>query len=200
MKYGYIRLSKTGPSLKEQRSALSLVGFPEAGPIFVDEIPKGRSKPDHDALPQRSEAIRSLSANDELVIANAARLGTSVADILAALVAVGQKRASIFEVATGATIRWHPDAQEAVAFIERAESNQRREVTAKMRATKVAMGMLGGAPVKLTGESLKEAERLWANPELTAAQVAEKTGVSERTLYRKLGERGTPRFGGRRSK
>ena len=41
----------------------------------------------------------------------------------------------------------------------------------------------------------KRAEELWSQPELTAAQIAAETGFSRGGLYRKLGPRGTPRFG-----
>ena len=202
-KCGYIRLSKAAPSLKEQQAALRSVGltdFSDEGPVFVDEPPRRRPKPGEDPLAQRRMAIVSIGPGDELVIASAARLGTSPSDVLAALVEIARRGGAVYDVEAGKPIRWHPDALDAIEFVQRAETGQRREVTTKMRAKKVAIGALGGAPVKLEGEALAEAKRLWADPAFSAAQVAEKAGVTERTLYRRLGERGTPRFGAKRSR
>ena len=68
---------------------------------------------------------------------------------------------------------------------------RRTEITAKARA---AATERRPAP-KLSGRLLVRAKELWIDPKLTAAQVDAEVGVPVRTLYRRLGERGTPSFG-----
>lgn len=190
MKRGYIRLSKAGPSLADQQKALAGAGigdFSEGSSIFVDQIPKrgGRSN-----WPSRDRAIRSLDPGDVLVVSSAARLGTSVSDVLGVLLAVGERRASVFDVEIGRMIAWHPDALSVVEYAQRAEQENRKEVAATARAAQAETGRFGAAPKKLDGEVLAEAKRLWADPALSGAEVAERVGVNVRTLYRRLGERG----------
>lgn len=195
MRRGYIRLSKAGPSLQEQKAALEAAGindFSEYGPVYVDEIPKGRNAP---PLPQRYEAIRSLEAGDELVVSNASRLGISTGDVLDAMKAIADRKAALHDVETGETVAWHPDATKVIEFARRAEGENRKEIAAKMRQSREASGKVGGAPEKLSGTALKEAQRLWADTTLSSAQVAEKIGVNVRTLYRRLGDRGGKQFG-----
>ncbi|GAA5666031.1 hypothetical protein Brsp07_04540 [Brucella sp. NBRC 14130] len=197
MQYGYIRLSKSGPGQGAQRAALAAAGIDEDGTVFVEKAPKGRRKPNEDALPQRTAAINGLAPGDELVIANAACLGTSLADLLTALVAIGERQAMVRDAASGQLVRWHPDVMETVAFLERAEIGRNRNLTALMRTAKEESGVHGGKPPKFTAEQLSEARALWEDERLTGQQVASRTGISYRTLYRELGPRGTPRFGHR---
>lgn len=200
MRRGYIRLSKAGPTLEEQQKALKSAGvvdFSEYGPVYVDVIAGGRRAGE---LPERTSALRSLEAGDELVVASAARLGTTLADVVAVLQEVGKREACVFDVETGQTIRWHPDATAVVAFAQRADSENRREITAKMRKERVASGRLGSRPVKEWKMSEKAARLLWKDLTKSAAEVAEQVGASIPTLYRRLGERGAPILGGRERK
>jgi DNA invertase Pin-like site-specific DNA recombinase len=195
MRRGYIRLSKAGPSLEDQKKALASAGiddFGEYGPVYVDELPKRRSGP---VLPQRADAIRSLEAGDELVVASAARLGASAGDVLDAMQEIAKRQAAVYDVETGQRIEWHPYAIAVIEFARRAESESRKEIAAKMRQRREASGKIGGAPEKLAGAALKEAKRLWADTTLSSAQVAAEVGVNVRTLYRRLGDRGGKQFG-----
>jgi len=45
---------------------------------------------------------------------------------------------------------------------------------------------MGGRPAKLTDEDIEAAMTLLANPDITAAEVAQRVGVSPATLYRYL--------------
>lgn len=186
---GYIRLSKAGPSLEDQQKALAqagIVDFSAHGPVYVDNIPRSRAAP---SFPQREYAIRSLVRGDRLVIACASRIGISSADILATLTAIAENGAQLCDAETGQTIEPTPEALQALRFAERAESDNRKETAAKMRQQRVATGRLGGAPEKLTGELLAEARELWKDHKFSVSQIAERTGISRRTLYRHLGER-----------
>lgn len=197
MKRGYIRLSKAGPTLEDQKAALAKAGiedFSEHGHVYVDEIPNRRNEP---LLPQRAEAIRSLEAGDELVVTSASRLGPSTGDVLDAMKAIADRKAALYDVETGMAVVWHPDAMTVIEYARRAEGENRKEIAAKMRQSRVSSGKIGGAPEKLSGATLIEAERLWADATLSSAQVAEKIGVNVRTLYRRLGDRGGKQFGSR---
>ena len=200
MRRGYIRLSKAGPSLEVQQAALRSAGiddFSQYGPVYVDEIPVRRSaKP----LPQRFEAIRSLEPGDELVVASAARLGTTAGDVLAVFQEIGQKGAVVFDAETGKTVQWHPDAIQAIEYAQRAESANRKEISAKMRRRRVETDRLGGPSVKGWKVPVKRAKELWDDDKLSAAYVAEQVGVSVPTLYRRLGDRGIGMGGDTRSK
>ncbi|WJS87210.1 recombinase family protein [Paracoccus sp. TOH] len=189
MRRGYIRLSKAGPSLKEQQDALASAGidnFTDFGPVYVDVIPRGRPA---EALPNRRHAIISLEPGDELVVASAARLGTSAVDVLEALAEIGRRGASVFDVEQSQLVSWHPDALPVLEFASRAEAQGRKEVAAKMRRARVESGMIGGQPAKLKGALLAKARSLWADPRMSAAEVSEEVGVSVRTLYRHLGDK-----------
>lgn len=195
MRLGYIRLSRAGPTRSEQEAALRAAGlddFSADGPVYVDAEPRKRTPPGEDATPARSAAIHALRPGDELVIATASRIGATRADVLAALAAVTRAGAAVFDASAGATVRYHQDAAAAIAFAERAESEGQRERAA--RARKGITRRAGPQPA-LTGKQLKEAEKLWTNPETSARQVADATGASVRTLYRRFGPKGTPVFG-----
>lgn len=199
MKRGYVRVSKAGPTLDEQREALAKAGitdFSDAGPVYVDMPPKGRRKPGADArLERRTDAIKGLRAGDVLVVSSPARLGTSTEDIMAVLAEIGRRQASVFDCSTRQTVEWHPQAAEVVAFAAAAETERRQEITRKARRVAAELGAVRGAARKLTPKRRAEAQALWADVLLTAAQVEERTGVPVRTLYRLFGPRGTPHFG-----
>ena len=158
--------------------------FSESGPVHVDVIARGRPT---DPLPNRARAIISLEPGDELVVANAARLGTSAVDVLKTLAEIGRRGAGIFDVERSEASFWHPDALLALEFASRAEARGRKEVAARMREGRLESGMIGGRPVKLEGGLLVKARDLWADPGMSAAEVSEEVGVSVRTLYRHLG-------------
>lgn len=189
MKRGYIRLSKAGPSLEDQQKALERAGinnFSEGVSVFVDPPLKRGDPP---TWLGRTKAIQSLRPGDELVVSSASRLGTTMSDVLGVLRAVGERQASILVADSGHKVAWHPDALAAVEFAQGAELENRREVAATARAAQAATGRVGGAPKQLHGEALEKAKRLWADQSLSAAEVAERVGVTTRTLYRRLGER-----------
>lgn len=202
MKRGYIRVSKAGPSLEDQRAALVKAGIADHsadGAVYVDAEPKGRRTPGADArLAQRAAAVKALRAGDVLVVATPSRLGTSREDMEAVLAEIGRKGASVYDCASGRTITWSAEAAEAVAFVAAAETERRQEITGKARRAAAEMGAVRGAAKKLTPKRRAEAKAAWADVALSAAQVQERTGIPVRTLYRLFGARGTPIFGGKK--
>lgn len=201
MKRGYIRVSKAGPSLEDQRAALARAGITDqsdGGPVYVDAEAKGRRKGGADArLVERARALLSLRAGDVLVVHSLARLGTSTPDTMAVLGEIAMRGASLYLAAAGRALAWHPDAAEIVAAVADAERERRQEIAAKARRAAADMGAVRGPARSLALGRRQAAAAAWADVLLTAAQVEAQTGIPVRTLYRMFGPRGTPRFGGK---
>lgn len=181
MKYGYICISKVGPSKAQQQSALTEAG---ADKFIVDDIQevKGSKRL---ALAERTKLLDLLDKGDQVLVSSAARVGTSPGDILEFMQEVHARGAVILDLETGETITWHPDAAPAIEFVKRAELGQRSEIARKMNRRRAETGNMG-APRKLTDEGLEEARELWKDPSLTVAEIAKRVGVVPRTLYRRL--------------
>lgn len=198
MRLGYIRIDRSGPSRDEQEAALRAAGvvdFDRDGPVYVDAAPKRRAQPGADATPARTEAIRALREGDEIAIHSAGRLGTTRDDVLRALADVTAAGGAVWDCERGELVRFHPDAQAAISFAERAESQGKRQRAANARK---GITRRAAPPLKLAGKKLEQAKADWLNPETSAQQVADKHKVGVRTLYRRFGPKGTPVFGRRR--
>jgi len=189
MRLGYIRIDKAGPTREQQEAALRAAGvddFTAMGPVYVDEAPSRRAKPGADVTPARTDALRALREGDELAIHSPARLGSTRADVLLALQAIGEAGASIYDCASGQVVTVHPDAAKAIGFAAEAESQGQKERAAKARR---GVTRHAGPPAALKGAALARAGDAWANPELSAEQVAEQVKASVSTLYRRFGNR-----------
>lgn len=195
MRLGYIRISKAGPSRIEQEAALIAAGvadFSEHGPVYMDVEKKRRLKSGDDQTPARTDAIRALRTGDDLAVHSPARLGATRANVLEALEGIGRAGAAVYDCASGEVITIHPDAAKAIGFAERAESQGQRERAAQARR---GITRRAGPPPALEGKKLVLVRAAWVNPETTARMVADEFCVSVRTLYRRLGNKGTPVFG-----
>lgn len=184
MKFGYIRLSRAGPSLDAQIVALRRAGIPPAG-IRVDDHTGGPPYP----FEERALLIYSLKPGDELAVAAASRLGVGLDDVLGVLSEVARRGASVFEADKGRRLAWHPDAAEVVDFAREASKVTRLEVVAKMQRRRQQSDRLGGPRQKLDPERMERARRLWLDPSIPGQDIASEMQVSVRTLYRHFGER-----------
>jgi DNA invertase Pin-like site-specific DNA recombinase len=194
MKIGYMRESAAGPSLAEQQALLRLAGiedFSRHAPVYTDRRRKGPTA----TTPERDAMVRILRPGDVVIIAKATRLGTSRADVLKAMAAITARGAAIHDAEVGQDVQLHPDAVPAIAFADRAESGAKREQAARMHVRKVALGVTGGRPERLQGNTKAAAAAAWADLTKTVQQVAVEFNVGARTLYRLFGPKGTPRFG-----
>jgi len=187
MKYGYVRLSKSSPSKEEQEETLTRAGLPAKAVIFVDQIPTRRRTNYVDVTPQRTAMIAKLKEKDVVVIASASRLGTGVTDIAVALEEIAAKQAVVLDAASMETIRWHPDAKAAIDFVLRGQNGLHSEVAARMRSGRTKE-KLGGAP-RVSDEKFEEARPLFFNTDMHMSEVVRRTGISERSLYRRFGKR-----------
>lgn len=198
MKVGYVRISRAGPSEAEQTAALREAGIDDLSrqaPVFIDRPKEVKGKSEVAQLAQREKAISSLRRGDILVVASAGRLGTTPSDLLVVLEAIADAGASIHDVAVGENIAFHHEVIAALAFLERAREEERRQILAKARAQKAALGAHRGPPVKLNGKAKEKAREAWEDITLTVQDVVKLSGVSEATLRRAFGPKGTPRFG-----
>lgn len=190
MRRGYIRIRKGGPDEATQRR--SLITIDNIGRLYVDgptETRKHRQMDPKDPLPERSWVLRHLNPGDEVVVHDAATLGTSVKDILATLEAIDQRYATLYVVTTNTTYRWHPQAAEIIALATSGGEVARREQTTdarkRLRQT--------GANRKFTSEMKIRALKLWSDNQIrsgkeVAALLHREFGVkvSLRTLYNNL--------------
>jgi len=198
MDLGYIRETAGMPSRKAQEDKLREAGiedFGEEAPVWIDRAMKRRPQPPKDPWPELTEALRALREGDRLVIACAAIIGGSAGQVLPVLQEIGRRGAKLYDAGEKALISWHPDAFEVLSFAQRAESQTRLLVLKKAREAKVAAGAVGGAPIKIKGKALEAARARWLDLTLSAKEASEATGVSESTMRRLFGPKGTPVFG-----
>lgn len=187
MDYGYIRLSRAGPTREEQEAALLAAGVAlDLGrSLFLDPVPKrGRTA----SYEQRDIAIRALRPGDRLVIHSPPRLGSTEADLRDAAAAVAAQGAALYDCAAGAEVRHHPDAGRLIVW-----ARDGAALAAKERLSRARQGITkrGAPPKALTPAKLKRARELWADLDRSVDSIAKQLGVSPRTLYRHLHKRGS---------
>jgi len=205
MRRGYIRLSAAGPTRGDQERALRAAGitdFEPRGPVYVDDPPR-RGRPrtiEGPLLPRREDLIRTTREGDEVVVMSLGRLGLTIEDTLRTMGRLGERGAAVFEVETGQRYVWHPEAAEIAEAAARSEQQRRREQLARMRIVAQEMGIERGPAAKLDEKKLAKVRKDWSSMAMSAAEVGEKYRIPVRTLYRLLGARGTPRFGGRKAR
>ncbi len=102
-------------------------------------------------------------------------------------------RGAVLVVAsTGKRYAWHADAAEAIELAMEMQLEARRLV-----------GKLGGeifarnaAARRARAEKrMREVLRMWLDPAIATEAVVEFAGMSRNALYKRLGGRGTPKFG-----
>lgn len=173
---GYIRTSKTGQSVDEQKVALTKAGitdFSDLGPVYLDD---------------REGAIRSLIEGDTLVVSEPSRLGISGADVLLALEAIGLKGCSVMRADTLECIKWAPDTQRVISFANEADSTNKKLIAANARKARAATGNYGGKQeFDWTPAILRKLKKLIADGKTREEQAAA-LGCSRSTLQRKLSQ------------
>lgn len=189
MRVAFIRLGKGLPSEAEQRAALAADGAApdEVAEAWVEPAPKKGAAP-----VQWGYMLGALREGDEVAISRPAILAASEREARERLAALTERGAVLRIASTGRSYRWHPDAAEALQLAADVRADERSLVMGKARAGLAALGRQRFEP-----QQWKEARALWADPAVTAEAAAERSGIGMRTLYRKLGPKGTPAFGGK---
>lgn len=188
MKLGYIRESKVGSSVEEQRAALKAAGVTVDGlhpPLYIDAYKRRRKQAaDDDPLPERTELFRRLRKQDQVVVASIGRLGLSSDDILAALAQIAERESTLLVSGDPTRYRYHPDAAAMARLAARGGQEIRAEIAANMRKSRNA-----GFKVRWTDGDYQRAKPIYFNPKLSNAEVAKESGIPYRTLYRQFGPR-----------
>lgn len=155
---------------------------------WVDRTSRGKAP----RMDERRHMLGALREGDEVWIARAGVLGTSQDDIIDYLAKLTEMGAVLCVASSGTRCRWSPDLVAALAFVKEAAADERGAALAKARA---AIKRRLGNP-SITAAQWQAARVLWADPELTAEDVAARTGITVRHLYRFFGARGTAPFTG----
>ena len=193
-----MRLTKAGRPEADQRAALVAAGlddFTADGPVYVDPLPKRRSKEGEPPQPALAECLRALRPNALLVLAGLDVLGPTREAMREALAAVAAQGAALRLMDTGETLAPTPESLAVAAAIERAAAELRRQRAGAARQAKAAMGIKGGRRIRWSDAQYAKARPIYFDLNLTNAEVEKRAGIPYRTLYRRFGERGAPRFG-----
>lgn len=194
VRVAYIRVSKGLQTEAEQREALAAAGL-SADELAHDAVWLDRHrkpKPGQGDYPQRDYMLGALRDGDEVWVAAPRVISSTERDALDFLAKLTGHGAVLRVASTGARYRWHPDAAEAIALARDIKADERSFVMAKARA---ALTGARKAREAHAAAAWKRARAMWVDPTASAVDVAKATEIPVRTLYRKLGPKGTPAFG-----
>lgn len=191
MLLGYARVSTADQNLDAQLAALTAAGVDPAR-IYTDKI--SGAKADRPGL---AELMRSLRADDVVVVYRLDRLGRSLVDLLDLVRRIEQAGAGLRSLSetldtTTPSGRLLFHLFGAVAEFERGVARER--TMAGLAAARARGAKPGRKPV-LTGDRLKLARVLWGDPAVPVSHITQQFKVSRRTLYRELGPRVTSKGG-----
>lgn len=192
MLIGYARVSTAEQTVALQEDALKQAGCER---IFRDVLSGGATD-----RPGLREAMAYARSGDVLVVWKLDRLGRSLVhliqmmqDLQARGVGFRSLQEHMDTTTPGGQLIFHIFG--ALAEFER--SLIRERTRAGLDAARVR-GRVGGRPRRLSPEQIRMAQRLMANPDTTATEVAAALHVSRATLYRALkSENGDVRSAGR---
>ncbi len=186
---GYARVSTAGQTMAGQVDRLEAAGCER---VFTDVASGTRA-----SRPQWDEARRYLREGDTLIIAKLDRAGRSVhhlvelaADLHERGIGLRVLDQAIDTTTPGGRLFFH--MLSAMAEFEHDLIIER--VNDGLAAAR-ARGRVGGRRPVLTGPKLTRAQKLYDERRLTVAEIAKTVGVSETTLYRRLGTDARARTG-----
>jgi len=187
----YMRVARGADDEAAQRDIISAASGAtpeELDEAWVDRITR-KPSPGEPRFPQRDYMTRALRRGDEVWVARPGVLGTDEQDVLGFVAALTEAGAILRVASTGMTYRGESVAS-ALTLVRDIKADERAMVMAKARK----------APRKARESEFAEAawnaaRLLWPDASVTAEDVAAKTGISVRHLYREFGPRGTPAFG-----
>lgn len=191
MKIPYIRLGKGLPTEATQRQALRDAGLTDEdlAEAYVDRAKLKAGE--QSAWTYMMGAVREEGGEpDRVCIARPAILAPTEQQARERLAELTAQGGALFVASLSRTYRWHPHAAEGIQFCKDVRDDERALVLTKARAGLKALGRQ-----KFTAQQWKEARQLWADPAVTVADAETRTGIGYRSLYRKLGPKGTAPFG-----
>jgi hypothetical protein len=166
MDLGLVRLWDGGIEEQEQKETLKSFGVS----TFADTL---------------DQAVQLLKQGDRLIIAEAVCLGSSSGNVLSNIQTILAHGCSILDIQTNESILPNKEVKIAISLAKRAEKEARDRQASLMRKAEPS----GGAPRKLTGETLLKAKALWNDTSISGQEAANQAGVSKKTMERTFGRR-----------
>lgn len=193
-KVAYALITKHGATFEDQIKAIKKAIWPkmnDSDVVYSDKMAT-RTELEKRLYRGRDLMLRQLRPGDEVCIASPGRLGMNKDEVLSVVQAIRAKACVVVDASSGLTIDWTPEVVNATSFMDRAVQEHKLHALEAARATKLAKGIKGGAPIKEFKMSTAEVERLWFNQADygSAKIVADLAGTSERLLYQRFGPRG----------
>lgn len=182
-------MTKAGPAEAEQRTALVGAGV-DPRHLYVDDvrIPARGGAAD---LGERDQVEADIQPGSAVVVTDLERIGVSAADIVAVVSRLMARGAMVRVLASG-KLYLGVDAGQLHLDAADAERRQKGLRAAKAREVKSARGVRTGPPPKLEGAARDAAEVDYRDLEQPVRSVAQKHGVSPKTLQRLFGLRDKP--------
>jgi DNA invertase Pin-like site-specific DNA recombinase len=188
----YIFVRKGGPSEITQREALADAGLTpaELWEAWADVIER-KLRPGQPVRPERALMLGALREGDEVWVARPALLAEDHNEALAFLADLAEDKANLHIVSTGRT--YHSGCPHALVRLA-------ADVAKDLSAMQTENARKAPRQPRIRVENLdtpqwRMAKERWHDAAHTAAGIEKSTGIKVRTLYRYLGERGTPYFG-----
>jgi hypothetical protein len=191
----YGRNGVRGWTIEDQRKVLADGGWLDEYSLFLDELPAHRAKNPGRVQPEwlvvRDEFMRRTSRRGEtVVVATPLALAVSQRDLTQTLATLVKNRsATVLFADSGISIP--PDAGMAGADVAiGAWQDAMKKATTK--TSRIAGNVAATAAKKrLTAEKKKIAEPLWPLPteDISSEEIAQRSGLSVKTLYNELGPR-----------
>jgi len=185
VRIGYARVS-TG----EQKMDLQLDAFEDAGcERIYDEKTSGAAK----SRPELEKCIGSFREDDTLIVWRLDRFGRSLKDLVSKMETLEERGADLVSLTEGIDTTVAQGKLTFHIFGALAEFGRERTM-AGLRAAR-ERGRVGGRPRALSEEDIPELQALMKDPDVSAADICDRFGVSKATLYRYVGPDGERRRG-----
>jgi DNA invertase Pin-like site-specific DNA recombinase len=188
----YIRESKHGPALEDQRKVVR--PFVERDDwVYADELPKGKRKHqpvEGDPLPERTLIVRQIHPGSKVIVPSLDRLGTSAGDIRATVDKLLDKGAAVFDVAAGLEINeTTPRAVQSDAAMAAEKVLKREHAKMARAAFKLSKVKMGRKPIELPPDLAAAAERDWRDGTVSQADMTKRYGLSSNWFRCRFGAR-----------
>lgn len=192
----YVRNGVWGWTIQEQLDALEKAEVLDPERVYKDELSERQAKYPARVRPewleQRQALLRPSSRRqDEIHVATLLAIAVSEADLVAVIAQAGMRRAHIHAIDSGFGLAC--DIATAEGIQQAIEDWQRAKASARTKPGRTA-GYIAAAAKKRqeTMRKLPPAKPLWRSRKpdrLTEAQIAERVGLSAKTLHQELGRR-----------
>lgn len=186
-------ITKLGPTEEDQRKLIrKAVRLTARDEEYIDDLTEPYRRKDK-PLEQREVALTQMRAGDVLVVASPGMVGIGRDDIRGVLLRLARSGNGVLDASTGKTIRWTPEAADAVEFLDRATLERKRGAAANARLAKMALTGTFRREQKKLQLTEAQARQMWYDPgRYSAQEVAETCGVTVRTLYDRFQTRHPP--------